>query len=791
MSLAELFYARQTHRARTNSRRAPRRPRRSAFVFEALEPRLLLSADPIVAALTATLVDAVDDTSTTAEDTSITIDVLANDIDASSLAIIGFTNGAHGTVTMVASQLVYTPDPNYHGTDTFTYTAEQAAPGTQTAPGGTVLANAITLPSLNFAFDPPALIATDQYDATGLVFGPDAVGVFDDGIAAWTGLSDFFGTGLVADNRSPISGFFVMPNTTTDATTNFLQVEVGLAAANALQLEVFDIDGNLLGSALNGSASTGPHGRALVDITATGIHSFRVSRTALGVTIDEDWAMTQITFGELTALAETTIDTATVTVTVTPVNDTPATVDDAATTSEDTPVTVDVLANDSDVDADTLAISGFTNGAHGTVLLVSGTLVYTPAPNFHGADTFDYTIDDGHGGTDSASVAITVGSVNDTPDAANDAATTNEDTAITIAVLPNDTDLDGDTPTITGVGTAGTLGEVTINGNGTLTYDPNGQFESLGVGQTATDTFTYTIGDGLGGADTATVTVTVTGVADGTTPVIHLETFVKTIVDPGGFEGGTAKFWREHTGKWFGYAPTDRFEDVFGVDIPGNHTLLQALNMVGTGLKGLMREATAALLNAANPNVHGKRTESDVIDIVRDAVARSKYDAATHRLAEQNARPLDLSDGALTSLATFGVDADTAPGPRVSKGASLLFTYVVTNPGTTPLTNVTVIDDNGTPGITSDDFRPHAVLKSGFNVGDTDRDGALDPGEQWMFVMKDRAERGSHVNVATASGQSADGSTASDSDATHYFTRPGSALLRLIEKGRAGHRGRC
>ena len=790
MNLAELFYARQTHRARTNSRRAPRRPRRSAFVFDALEPRLLLSADPIIAALTATLVDAVDDTATTAEDTAVSIDVFANDGDAASLAITGFTNGAHGTVTMVASQLVYTPDPNYHGTDTFTYTAEHAAPGGQTAPGGTVLANAITLPSLNFAFDPPALIATDQYVATGLVFGPDAVGVFDEGIAAWTGLSDFFGTGLVADNRSPISGFFVMPDTTTDATTNFLQVEVGLAAANALQLEVFDIDGNLLGSALNGGAGTGPHGRALVDITATGIHSFRVSRTALGVSIDEDWAMMQITFGELTAV--TAIDTATVTVTVTPVNDTPDAVDDAAATTEDTPVTVDVLATDSDLDADAPTISEFTNGAHGTVLLVSGTLVYTPGPDFHGADVFGYTIDDGHGGTDSASVAITVASVNDAPDAVSDAAITDEDTALTIAVLPNDSDVDGDTLTITGVGTAGTLGEVTINGNGTLTYDPNGQFESLGVGQTATDTFTYTIGDGLGGADTATVTVTITGVADGTTPVIHLETFVKTIVDPGGFEGGTAKFWREHTGKWFGYAPTDRFEDVFGVDIPGDHTLLQALNMAGTGLKGLMREATAALLNAANPNVHFKRTESDVIALVREAVARSKYDAATHRLAEQNDRPLDLSDGALTSLATFGADADTAPGLRVSKGASLLFTYVVTNPGTTPLTNVTVVDDNGTPGITSDDLSPHAVLqRGGFNVGDTDKDGALDPGEQWIFVMKDRAERGSHVNVATASGQTAGGSTPADSDATHYFTRPGSALQRLIEKSRAGHRGRC
>ncbi len=86
--------------------------------------------------------------------------------------------------------------------------------------------------------------------------------------------------------------------------------------------------------------------------------------------------------------------------------------------------------------------------------------------------------------------------------------------AITINVLANDSDPDGDTLTVTAVGTAGTVGKVSRTGT-TVSYDPDGAFDFLPAGATATDTFTYTIGDGNGGTDTATVTVTITGAGDG------------------------------------------------------------------------------------------------------------------------------------------------------------------------------------------------------------------------------------------------------------------------------------
>ncbi|NJL78239.1 MAG: tandem-95 repeat protein [Richelia sp. RM2_1_2] len=104
---------------------------------------------------------------------------------------------------------------------------------------------------------------------------------------------------------------------------------------------------------------------------------------------------------------------------------------------------------------------------------------------------------------------IAIDDVNEMPVANNDTATTDEDNSVTINVLANDTDSDGDTLTITGV--SGSTGSVTIDGDN-IVYNPNGQFESLNAGETATDTFSYTVSDGNGLNDTATVTVTINGV---------------------------------------------------------------------------------------------------------------------------------------------------------------------------------------------------------------------------------------------------------------------------------------
>ena len=194
-------------------------------------------------------------------------------------------------------------------------------------------------------------------------------------------------------------------------------------------------------------------------------------------------------------------DTATVTVTVDPVNDAPVAEDDVATTDEDTAVTVSVLANDSDVDGDTEYYRA-TNGSNGTVTFNSDDVTYTPNADFNGTDTFTYTISDGEF-TATATVTVTVDPVNDAP-VAEDDVTTDEDAAVTVSVLANDSDVEGYTLSIIGP-TKGSNGIVTFNSDD-VTYTTNADFNG-------TDTFTYTISDGEFTA-TATVTVTVDPVND-------------------------------------------------------------------------------------------------------------------------------------------------------------------------------------------------------------------------------------------------------------------------------------
>jgi len=101
-------------------------------------------------------------------------------------------------------------------------------------------------------------------------------------------------------------------------------------------------------------------------------------------------------------------DTAAVTITINGVNDRPVAVNDSAITKEDTPVIIDVLNNDSDVDGDILTVDSVTQGINGSVINYGHNVTYLPAPGFNGTDSFNYTVSDGNGGTDTATVNVTV-----------------------------------------------------------------------------------------------------------------------------------------------------------------------------------------------------------------------------------------------------------------------------------------------------------------------------------------------------------------------------------------------
>ncbi|MCV2402982.1 Ig-like domain-containing protein [Marinomonas sp. C2222] len=207
--------------------------------------------------------------------------------------------------------------------------------------------------------------------------------------------------------------------------------------------------------------------------------------------------------------------TTTLTITVTGTNDGPVATDDTATGTEDGGViTIDVLDNDTDVDGDTLTITEATVPAEqGTVAIVDGKLEFTPAANFNGEATISYTISDGEESS-SAEVAVTVDAVNDGPVATDDTATGTEDGGvITIDVLDNDTDVDGDTLTITEATVPAEQGTVAIV-DGKLEFTPAANFNGEA-------TISYTISDGEE-SSSAEVAVTVQDNVIGT-PSIRFE----------------------------------------------------------------------------------------------------------------------------------------------------------------------------------------------------------------------------------------------------------------------------
>ena len=99
---------------------------------------------------------------------------------------------------------------------------------------------------------------------------------------------------------------------------------------------------------------------------------------------------------------------------------------------------------------------------------------------------------------------------------------------------------------------------------------------------------------------------------------------------------------------------------------------------------------------------------------------------------------------------TNGQDADTPTGPVVPVGSTVTWTYTVTNLGNVPLKPVVVVDDNGTPGDTADDFSPTFV------GGDTDNDGALDLNETWIYQATGTAQAGQYATIGTATGTPVD-----------------------------------
>lgn len=171
---------------------------------------------------------------------------------------------------------------------------------------------------------------------------------------------------------------------------------------------------------------------------------------------------------------------------------------DTITTPQNVPGSVDVIGNDSDPDGDNFAIVSHTNPLHGSVIFSGTVATYSPTPGFVGADSFTYSIEDGRGGTSTATVSVTV--TNTPPLAADDVIATFINKSSSTNVLANDRDPDGDAISVTSWSN-GAHGQVTI-ANGLATYTPDANFQGP-------DSFDYTITDAHGATDVGTVNVDV------------------------------------------------------------------------------------------------------------------------------------------------------------------------------------------------------------------------------------------------------------------------------------------
>ncbi|WP_146742602.1 tandem-95 repeat protein [Vibrio diazotrophicus] len=403
-----------------------------------------------------------DDTATTNEDTAITIDVLANDTDADddeltiTGAVVSEESEVKGTVAIVDGELKFTPAENASGTATIEYTISDGNGGTATA---TVM---VTVNPVNDAPD-----AQDDMYVSSLetvLFTESFEGMTTLSPGRWTILSnsavkdqsawestnglEIQSNGVLADTNASDGSYYVElePNNNTSIKTT-----IDTTGQDSVRVE-FDYnprhDGN------SSSNMTFAVGTVLVFVSADGTVSASDDGVSVAIQgpdnngwyhisgifpVSEDGSTDLILSGSgksdsYGALVDNIVVT--------------GVIDADLVTTEDTALTIDVaelLANDSDPDGDAISITSVsaTSQHNGTVTLVNGTIVYQPNSNFSGVDSFTYTISDGKGGVDTATVTVNVTPENDPPVAEDDKGTVTEGQSSVVGnVLDNDTDVD-------------------------------------------------------------------------------------------------------------------------------------------------------------------------------------------------------------------------------------------------------------------------------------------------------------------------------------------------------------
>lgn len=321
----------------------------------------------------------------------------------------------------------------------------------------------------------------------------------------------------------------------------------------------------------------------------------------------------------------------------------------ALVTDEDTALTImpaTLLGNDTDIDGGALFITSVTqpDAAQGTITTTSDvnghitSILFTPTKDYNGNATFTYTISDGNGGTDTATVTLRVNPVNDAPIAVDDAFVTDEGTALTsMNVLGNDTDKENDTLSVTNANSHD--GTVSINPDGTLNFTPNANF-------TGVATITYAISDGNGGTDTATVLVTVNAVEH--TPTLTVDTgnmgnANDTVLESGLSTGSSPSTMTKTAEGTFTIGDPDGLDDITSITI-GNETF-----SIGMGVGAF--PDFASLVGETITTSHGEVA----ITSYSNGVFGYSYTLTEASNATSDSFNVSASDGSETASATVTV----------------------------------------------------------------------------------------------------------------------------------------
>ncbi|WP_435169101.1 Ig-like domain-containing protein [Paenibacillus glycanilyticus] len=444
------------------------------------------------------------DTVQTEEDKPLTSSVHATDGDGDTLHYSVVNQPAHGDLTLNPDgTFTYMPDPNYNGPDSFTFKANDGSEDSNTASVNITVTPVNDAPTANAgtkttAEDTPVNGSVSGSDVeesplTYAIVTPPQHGTVDlkpDGTYTYTPDPNFNGEDSFTfkandgtDDSAPAKvDITVTPVNDAPASENSSVSTAEDTAVND-KVKASDVDGDTLTYTL---VNEPEHGT--VNLKPDGTFTYTPDPDYNG----PDSFTFKVNDGQLES-AE-----ATVSITVTPVNDAPTANAGTNTTVEDQPVTGTVTGND--VDGTTPTYVLVKEPEHGTVILnPNGTYTYTPDPNYNGPDSFTFKATDGTADSAPATVEITVTAVNDAPTASDDSKAVESGSSVTGSFKASD--VDGDTLTFTVV-TPPAHGTVVINNDGTYTYTP-------AAGYGSTDSFTFKANDGQFDSNTATIALTV------------------------------------------------------------------------------------------------------------------------------------------------------------------------------------------------------------------------------------------------------------------------------------------